>query len=186
MAKQTTQAAAEGGEGGEDGVEAAQVESPMRPMTRAEAAKVQRTQRVGMTWQDSLKLSIPDHLRNDPNWRPYWALNKPGRIERLLDNGYVVVSSAELSQDARQTGLGTVVERHAGTNDQGAPLRHVLMMKKREYYDEDQREKAQQRAKAMDAIKRGKTAGADGKPIHGEKTYVPEAGISISHGDYTP
>lgn len=169
MAKQTTQAA----------------EGEKHP--RAVEAQTERRRRKGMGYRSQLKLSIPPHLENDPNYRYYWLADRPGRVEELTKHDdYEFVTDEETAADGRNTGQGTRIERHAGTDGFGNPVRHFLVRKPIEYHREDQREKAAEQAKVIDAIKRGKTAGADGKPIHGEKTYVPEAGISISHGDYTP
>jgi hypothetical protein len=153
------------------------------PHPRAMAAKAERRRRTGMGLDARRKLSIPSHLEKDPNYRYYWLADRPGRVEQLtIHDDYDFVEDEETAADGRNTGLGKRIERHAGTDKFGNPVRHFLVRKPMEYYREDQREKRQAREKTMAAIKHGKTAGPDGQPILDDKMYVPEGGIKIQHG----
>jgi hypothetical protein len=161
------------------------VEQTVHP--RAEAATRERRKRKGMGLKSRLKLTIPPHLENDPNYRYYWLADRPGRVEELtVNDDYDFVTDKETAGDGRNTGLGTRIERHAGVDQFGNPVRHFLVRKPIDFHKEDMIEKRAERQKTMDAIKRGKTAAKDGEPIHADQAYVPEGSIRISHGDYTP
>jgi hypothetical protein len=154
---------------------------------RAAEATGERRKRRGMGYKSQLKLTIPPHLENDPNYRYYWLADRPGRVEELTKyDDYDFVTDDEAEKDGRNTGLGKRIERHAGVDQFGNPLRHFLVRKPREYHEADQREKREARAKMMAAIKRGKTPGETGDPIHTDGSYVPESGIRIGHGAYKP
>jgi hypothetical protein len=172
MAKHTTQAAAG-------------ANSELHP--RAVEAKVERRRRKNMGRGARLKLSIPPHLENDPNYRYYWVADRPGRVDQLTKyDDYEFVTDETTAGDSRNTGQGTRIERHADVDKFGNPVRHFLLRKPIEYHREDEREKRARNDKIMAAIKRGKTPGQEGEPIHEDGAYVPDRGISIAHGDYTP
>jgi hypothetical protein len=154
---------------------------------RAAAAKTERRRRKGMGNKARLKLSIPPHLENDPNYRYYWAADRPGRIEQLTKyDDYDFVTDDETAADGRNTSGGSRIERHADVDKFGNPVRHFLLRKPIEYHREDQKEKADHRKKLMAALERGKTPDEQGAPIHSDGAYVPSRGIQISHGDYQP
>lgn len=164
----------------------ASADAPIHP--RAEAAKAERRRRKGVGPKSRLKLSLPTHLEKDPNYRYYWLADRPGRVEQLtVRDDYDFVTDDEAAADGRQTGTGTRIERHAGTDKWGNPVRHFLVRKPIEYHQADMAEKRAEREKTMAAIRRGKTPDLDGKPIHDDHAYVPEdRPISIGHGDYRP
>lgn len=166
---------------------ATRTEEAPQPHPRAEAAKAERRRRKGMGNRARLKLSLPPHLENDPNYRYYWAADRPGRIEQLTQyDDYDFVTDDEAAEDGRNTGLGKRIERHADVDKFGNPVRHFLLRKPIDYHREDQREKRERIDRTMAAIKRGKTPGDTGEAIHSDGAYVPERGITISHGDYKP
>lgn len=134
-----------------------------------------------------MRLSIPPHLEHDPNWRYYWGIDRPGRLEQLTKHDdYDFVVDDETAADGRNTGAGTRIERHADVDKFGNPVRHFLLRKPMEYHKADEAEKASNRKKLMDAILRGKTPDQQGNAIHSDGSYVPSQGISITHGDYKP
>lgn len=151
--------------------------------SRVEAAKVERRRRKGFGPKSRLRLTIPPHLEKDPNYRYYWLADRPGRVEQVtVDDDYDFVTDEETAEDGRQTGLGSRIERHAGTDKWGNPVRHFLVRKRIEYHKADQAEKRAEREKTMAAIRRGKTPDAKGQPIHDDHDYVPEERpISISY-----
>ncbi len=165
----------------------AKPETKTEPTARAVAEKTARRRRKGMGDKARLKLSIPPHLENDPNYRYYWAADRPGRIEQLTKHDdYDFVTDDETATDERNTGGGKRIERHADVDKFGNPIRHFLLRKPIEYHREDQKEKRERQNKLMSAIKRGKTPGQTGEAIHEDGSYVPERGITITHGDYQP
>ena len=155
--------------------------------SRVDEVRGERRRRKSVGRSGQLRLSIPPHLENDPNWRYYWATDKPGRLEQLTKHDdYDFVVDEETAADGRNTGTGTRIERHADVDKFGNPVRHFLLRKPMDYHRADEAEKAGNRKKLMDAILRGKTPDEQGKAIHSDGSYVPSTGISITHGDYKP
>jgi hypothetical protein len=154
---------------------------------RAGEVRGERRRRKGMGRSGQLRLSIPPHLENDKNYRYFWAVDKPGRLERLTKHDdYDFVTDEETAADGRNTGTGTRIERHADVDKFGNPVRHFLLRKPMDYHKADEAEKAEDRKKLMHAIQRGKTPNEKGEAIHSDGSYVPSQGINISHGDYKP
>ena len=177
MAKQTTQAAPGGETGGDK-------------HPRAVEAQTERRRRKNMGRGARLKLSIPPHLENDPNYRYYWAKDVPGRIEALtVQDDYEFVTDEMTAGDSRNTGQGTRIERHADVDKFGNPVRHYLLRKPIDYHRADEAEKLEHRKKLMRAIKAGKTPNEKGEAVQSDGSYIPSRGISISEGasaDYNP
>lgn len=153
---------------------------------RAEEVAGERRRRKDMSVNAHLRFSIPDHLRDDKRYRYHWLVDRPGRIEaKTKHDDWDFVEEPELAADGRQTGAGTRIERHAGVDQFGNPLRAFLVRKLKEYDAEDKAKEQQALDKRMAAIKRGKTPGETGEPIHGDGSYVPERGIVIKE-NYNP
>lgn len=160
------------------------IKRPVREDRVAEVAG-ERRRRKEFGLRSRLNFSVPDEYRDDPNYVYRWAADRPGRVTQLHGEDYDFVESKEIAEDARQTGAGTRIERHAGTDKEGKPLRQYLMRKKREFYQHDKAAEQADLSKRMAAIKRGKTAGQDGQPIHDDGAYVPQGGIVIQE-NYQP
>lgn len=159
-----------------------------RPVREDRAAEVQgeRRRRKDMGINAHLRFSIPEHLRDDKAYRYHWLVDRPGRIEQKTKyDDWDFVEEPEIAADGRQTGAGTRIERHAGTDKFGNPQRAFLVRKKREYYEEDKAADQKRLDQRMTAIKRGKTAGDDGRAIHDDGSYVPQGGITIQE-NYNP
>ena len=147
----------------------------------------QRRRRKVVGRNGDMKLSLPPHIEQDPNYRYYWALDKPGRIERLTQyDDYDFVVDDSVASDDRNTGGGKRIERHGGTDKWGNPQRHFLLRKPIEYHQEDEAEKLARRRKKMTAIERGKPQDKDGNDIAGDHTYVSKRGINVTQGAYQP
>jgi hypothetical protein len=112
--------------------------------------------------------------------------DRPGRLEqKTVHDDWDFVENSELAQDGRQTGAGTRIERHAGIDRFGKPLRFFLVRKLKEYDEADKRQDKLKLDEMMKQIKRGKTPGTDGEPIARDGSYVPEGGITIRE-NYQP
>lgn len=159
-----------------------------RPVREDRVAEVQgeRRRRKDMSVNAHLRFSIPDHLRDDKAYRYHWLVDRPGRIEmKTKHDDWDFVEEPELASDGRQTGAGTRIERHAGTDQFGNPLRAFLVRKKREYYEEDKAKDQADLDKRMAAIKSGKPVNKDGQTIAQDGSYVPQGGIVIQE-NYNP
>jgi hypothetical protein len=156
------------------------------PPARADETRAIRRRRVEAGASSHLRLSLPEHMKNDPLYRYHWLADRPGRIEnKTVHDDWDFVENSELAADGRQTGTGTRIERHAGVDQFGKPLRFFLVRKLKEYDQADKAREQRQLDEKMTAIKRGKTANEHGQPIHQDGSYVPEGGITIQE-NYKP
>lgn len=158
---------------------------PNKPPARAEETKAVRRRRHDMGVNSHLRLSIPEHMKNDPKYRYHWIADRPGRLEnKTVHDDWDFVEDSELAADGRQTGAGTRIERHAGVDQFGKPLRFFLCKKLKEYDEADKRREKQRLDEMMTQIKRGKTPLNAGEPRL-DASYVPEGGITIQE-NYKP
>lgn len=141
-------------------------DSKRHPTNRRDGEEPDRKERVpfGMP-QRNFKAPSDDgfHYRvfND-NWS-----KEPGRIERAKQAGYQVVEG----------------QKHiaVGTNEDGSPIKGILMRIPQEWYDEDQKLKQVEVDKVDEQIKSG---AFEKKP--GDMRYVPAGGIRISESHQEP
>lgn len=65
-----------------------------------------------------------------------WVDNDPSRIQHMQEEmGYTLVAEKAGEGESRTDGLGTRIDRHAGTRADGQPQRLVLMECRQEDYD---------------------------------------------------
>lgn len=154
-------------------------------ITRAETVKVARRRRRGMGLEMNLRFALPERLRGDKEYRYHWLCDRPGRIEQKTQyDDWEFVMDAEVEGDERNTGAGQRIERHAGVDQFGQPLRAFLVRKRKEFDDEDKAEGQKALDARMTAIRRGKTPDATtGEMIHADGSYVPPGGIVIKENN---
>jgi hypothetical protein len=105
------------------------------------------------------KLTAPDDDRYQYRYfNDGWA-REPGRIQRALDAGYEVVEGKEPVA--------------VGTNDDGSPIKGILMKIPKEIYEEDQALKQKEVDRVDQAIMGGTL-----EQQAGDKRYIPD-GIKI-------
>ena len=98
-------------------------------------------------------------------------MTRPGNIQRALEAGYEFVDSKEEKQKPKIV----------GTNDNGTPIKGILMRIPKEIFDEDQAAKQRQVDKVDEQIRAGKfQQGA------GDKRYIPTTGIKITSDTRQP
>lgn len=149
--------------------------------TRADETRSERRRRRGTGLDANLRFSLPDHLKNDPNWRYHWLVDRPGRIaQKTRYDDWDFVEDGETEGDDRNTGAGSRIERHAGVDQFGNPQRAYLVRKRKEYDDEDKREHQAALDERMTAIKGGQVTNAKGEVITQDGFYTPAGGIRIT------
>ena len=140
----------------------------------------QRSERAHMD-QSHLKqkLSLPEHLK-DPRLTYRWVNDKATRIMEMEAQGWQKVDNEALAADARNSGLGTVVERVVNERTTTTAEKGFLMWKPKEFYEEDKHREQRKLDELEGALKRGEVRDPQG--LSGPKAYVPAGGISIKHG----
>jgi len=120
-----------------------------------------------------LKLGV-DESKKDPKYDYRWVRegDNSARLAQLHAEDWDQCSEAE---------FGHSVKRAVGTQKNGQPEYAYLCKKRKEFVDEDRREKHSRSQERMNALRRGDTGKSDALKV-GDKanTYIPDEGISIS------
>jgi hypothetical protein len=116
---------------------------------KSAASRANRPERtpVGKARRDVLTVKQDD----DPEFVRRIVNDKPGRIQKFLEAGYEIVDKPVQVGDPRvgtATPEGSPVKIHVGGGQQA-----YLMRQKREYYEEDQRTKAQELSDLEDQMR---------------------------------
>ena len=138
--------------------------------TRAEEMRQERRRKPGETTHYGLKLHVPES-KKDPAY-VYRHVNDVGdRVEMMKENDWDVAPMDGQS----------VTSRHVGETGAGTPAKAILMRKRRDWYEDDQKEKRKQLDDIEAAIKRGSGSQLAGENDLSGVTYTPGTN-SISRG----
>lgn len=128
----------------------------------------------------SQKLSVPQDLK-DPRLEYRWVNDTDMRHHDMQKKGWIYADNAIVAKDERNSGTGSRIERIANERTTPKPQKTFLMVKPREFYEEDKKaelaqikahEQAIQRADAVRNQQGGSEPGM----------YIPSGGMKIEHG----
>lgn len=149
---------------------------------RAEQVKQERRRRRNTTVLTGQKLGVDESMLDRENYEYRWINDRAGRINAMTKNDdwdLVVDPSKKTKEDA--TNEGSLVSIDVGYGENNQPMKAYLARKPKKFFLEDQAAHRADLDKTMDAIKRGKPQTAEAQEL-GNKSYVPEGGISIREG----
>jgi hypothetical protein len=127
---------------------------------RAEEERRERRRKPGALSAQGKRLVV-DESKLDRNKFEYrFANDTKGRLQQLHADDYDPAPEGESDH------------RLAGTDETGKPFNAVLMRKRKDWYDDDQKEKMRPLKEMDDAIRRGDHR-ADGEPDMRSGTYTP-------------
>jgi hypothetical protein len=140
--------------------------------TRAETVRQERRRKPGSIANPGIKLSV-DESRLDRNTYHYRHVNDVGnRVAQLEAQDYDIVRDGEVKPDG--AGLGSVPTTHGGIDDSGKPYGMVLMRKRKDWFEADQKEKQKPLDEMEQAIRRGNPT-HKGNDLKGSGVYTPGA-----------
>lgn len=119
--------------------------------TRADEVRQTRRRKPGSSSTVGLKLSLDEGKLDRKNNHYRFARSTGGRIESLIANDYDIAPEGAKSDG---NSLGTVNSVHGGVDDAGKPYDLVLMRKRRDWFEEDQKEKLKPLDEMDEAIRR--------------------------------
>lgn len=96
------------------------------------------------------KMTVPDELK-DEGYEYRWFNDHKNRLQSAYDADWDYVEGEAhigTSAESNNTDGGSRISMVVGTNEDGSPRRAYLMRKRKDWHDEDQREKL----KAIDAM----------------------------------
>lgn len=145
---------------------------------RGEAISQERRRRDTDALGGSRKrLSVSGDL-DTANYTYRWVNDEPGRIEDMTTrDDWNVVSDrdGELKNDGAGTGAEVAVQ--AGRGAHGQAVRAILLRKRKDWQEADDRAKQRHIDEQEASIRAGATPGAGT-----EGTYTPRNGIQLEHG----
>ena len=134
-----------------------------------------RAKRVGLGLQRNSKLEA----YTPQGYVGRWINDTGNRISSALNGGWVFMQDKKPVGSGVQnldSDLGKYTSQVVGKKEDGSPLRAYWMLLKKEWYEEDQREKQKPVDEIEQAIKRGKYQPSEAST---EGQYVPKTGIKI-------
>lgn len=148
-------------------------EAPAKP-TRADQVRQERRKKPGLTAHSGIKLTI-DETAVDRNTYQYRYVNDQGmRVKQLEAQDWDIAPEAAKTDG---NSLGTVNSTIGGMDETGKPYNMVLMRKRKDWFEEDQREKLKPVDKVEEAIRRGNTS-EQNTELKGPGVYTPN-GVNI-------
>lgn len=150
-----------------------------------------RALRKNRTSQDvsgfSQKLSVPAELKDD-RLEYRWVNDTSTRHHEMRQRGWDYAESADIARDGRNSGMGTRIERIANERTtRGTPQKTFLMVKPKEFYEEDKKAEAA-RIKEYEQAIQGRAGDqrqvvANNQGVVENGMYIPAGGMTIKHGN---
>jgi len=137
---------------------------------RAEEVRTERRRKPGATTVMGLKLHVPESDK-DAQYVHRWVNDVGQRVQAMTADDWDPAPMGEASTEARYVGT-----------DSGKPINAVLMRKRKDWYDADQKDKRQNLAETDKAIQRGTVHANAGEADLKGVDYTPGNGNSISRG----
>jgi hypothetical protein len=137
--------------------------------TRAEAVRQERRRKPGSVSHSGIKLAV-DERKLDRNTYSYrFVKDVDGRVQQLEADDYDIAPEGAKPDG---NGLGTVSSAMGGTND-GKPYNMVLMRKRKDWFEADQKAKQKPLDEMDEAIRRGADHKTGKSELRGEGVYTP-------------
>lgn len=136
---------------------------------RAEEVRTERRRKPGATTALGLKLHVPEEDK-DPQYVHRWVNDVGQRVQTMTADDW---DPAPLD--------GKTESRYVGAND-GKPTNAILMRKRRDWYEADQKDKRAVLGETDKAIQRGTVHANAADADLSANAYTPGNGNSISRG----
>lgn len=135
--------------------------------TRAEEVRQERRRKPGSTAHLGIKLSVPEDQLDRTTYEYRFANDTGSRVASLKDDDWDPAPIGGASTDTRVVGT-----------DSGKPIKAVLMRKRKDWYDADQKAKRKPIDEMDAAIRRG-TAHKQEKDLGSDVSYTPGSGNTL-------
>lgn len=137
--------------------------------TRADEVRQERRKQPGSGAKPRIRLSV-DEKKLDRNTYHYrFANDKEGRIQQLMADDYDIAPEGAKSDSSS---LGSVNSAFAGKDDSGKPYDAVLMRKRKDWFEADQKEKQKPLDEMDEAIRRN-NSNHQANTLKGPGVYSP-------------
>lgn len=138
--------------------------------TRADEVRQERRRKPGSAQAVGIKLAVDESKVDRSTYHYRFARSTGGRIQSLTANDYDIAPEGAKSDG---NSLGTVNSVHGGVDDAGKPYDLVLMRKRKDWFEADQKEKMKPLDEMDEAIRRN-NPNHKGNDLRGTPgVYVP-------------
>lgn len=145
--------------------------------TRADEVRTERRKKAGAVALSGLKLGVSEGSLDRTNFEYRWVNDKGNRVKQLHDDDWDKVSDP-VKDDA--TGLGSVQSTVVGTDKEGKPFEGILMRKRKDWFQADQKEKQGALDEVDEAIRRGAKHTKESPELSGGIGYTPNGKNTVS------
>ncbi len=135
---------------------------------RAEAVRQERRKKPGQTAHAGIRLAVDESKLDRKTYQYRHVNDKDGRVQRLEAEDWDI---APEGAKADSNSLGTVTSTQVGVID-GKPYNAVLMRKRKDWFEADQKDKQKPLDATETAIKRGNPNHA-ANDLKGPGVYTP-------------
>lgn len=137
---------------------------------RAESVRQERRKKPGQTAHAGLHFAVDESKLDRKTYQYRHVNDRDGRVQRLEAEDWDIAPEGAKSDT---NSLGTVTSTHAGVTE-GKPYNAVLMRKRKDWFEADQKEKQKPLDVIETAIKRG-NPNHQGNDLKGPGVYTPGA-----------
>ena len=138
---------------------------------RADEVRKERRRKPGATVNLGQKLGVDESLLDRKTYEYRWVNDAGMRVRMMHENDWD--PAPEVSTEGQ-----SVEKRPVGVNDGGRPIEGVLMRKRKDWYDDDQKAKRRPLDEMDEAIRRG--AAHKESELAGGIAYTPGSGNSLT------
>jgi hypothetical protein len=142
--------------------------------TRAEEVRQERRRKPGSVSHTGIKLSVDERKLDRKTYQYRFANDTENRVQQLEADDWDIAPEGGAKPDGNS--MGTTNTAHAGVID-GKPYNAVLMRKRKDWFEADQKEKQKPLDANEEAIRRGRTA-EQNVELKGAGVYTPN-GVNI-------
>lgn len=143
--------------------------------TRAEEVRNERRRQPGAVVAAGIKLAVDESKLDRKRFEYRWVKDHGGRTTQLHNDDWDAAPENAVIGNA---GPGTVGTKIGGTDENGKPYSMVLMRKRKDWFQADQKEKRKPLDEMDAAIKRGASR-PEVAPADQAAFYTPDSGNRI-------
>lgn len=138
--------------------------------TRAEEVRQERRRKPGSNALNGIKLGLDEEKVDRTQYTYRFVRDEGNRVQQLYAQDWDRVTE-KVKDDSN--GLGSVTSAHGGLSEEGKPYNMVLLKKRKDWFEEDQKAKMQPLDEMEQAIRRGTDHQSGKLDLRGPGVYTP-------------
>ncbi len=144
--------------------------------TRADEVRQERRKRPGLEAYSGINLTVDETRLERKTYQYRFVNDQPGRVAKLHSLDW---DPAPEAAKPDTNSMGSLASAHGGLDDDGRPFNTILMRKRKDWFEADQKEKQKPLDAMEEAIRRGNPNHSANKDLRGPGVYTPDTGNTI-------